>query len=386
MRSTLCLWVAQGLELVVVAPQHNAELALDAIRRQGGLRIDVAVGASRDEYTRGYANNSLRAHLNGTAIHGLWVPAQALTAGRTWLHVELMGVAATRPVAINVDCGKPLASVTAVLTLTLVDAARALVLLGTLRGDIEMLIVAPDRDIFALEALCGPRQRLLAESTLFENAIDARWPTYALQMALKLLVAPFIQTDFYLTLDADVVATRRFVDSMVLRDGRATLTPEPRSVHPHWWDGSADILGLGRDAFPDARFGVTPAVLSTPGVLAVLDLLRSALSARTAHWQAAWLEAWGPGMWWSEYTLYRLGLDERRLFDTLHGDIAPPLLCHAVWFDDQLPWDADAAFNESQPGCLFSLVQSSAKRASVATVARQVSHALRRTSWWTPRV
>lgn len=372
----LWLCAARALELVVVRPQHNSELTLATIRRQGGLRIDVAVGASRDDYDRGYANNSLRAHVNGTAIDGLWVPAHALAAGRTWLHVELVGVAATRPIAVNVDAAAPRASVTAVLTLTLVDAARALVLLGTLRGDVDLLIVAPDNDVFALEALRGPRRRLVAESTLFENAIDARWPTYALQMALKLLVAPFIETDFYVTLDADVVATRLFESDALFVDGRAAFTPEPRSVHPHWWDGSAALLGLERDAFPDARFGVTPAVLSTPGVLAVLDLLRCAAAARGAtDWQAAWLEAWGPGTWWSEYTLYRLGLDKRRLFDTLHVDSAPPLLCHAVWFDDQLPWDADAAFHS---GCLFSLVQSSATRASVATVARQVAGALSR--------
>ncbi len=34
------------------------------------------------------------------------------------------------------------------------------------------------------------------------------------------------------------------------------------------------------------------------------------------------------------------------------------LLCRPIWYREQLPWDAAAAFSNSS--CLFSLVQSSA--------------------------
>lgn len=121
--------------------------------------------------------------------------------------------------------------------------------------------MVPDAQAFAFEAVFGgaggtaTTTRVIRENSLLANAAMGR-DTYALQMALKLLVAQIVRTDYYVTLDADVIATGPLCAAALLPGGRGAYTAEPRAVHPHWWEGSATILSLSPRAFPDARFGV----------------------------------------------------------------------------------------------------------------------------------
>ena len=69
------------------------------------------------------------------------------------------------------------------------------------------------------------------------------------QMALKLLVGAsgLVTTDYYLTLDADVIALcppSECWRTLLLPDGRGAYVDEPRDVHPHWWHGAEIMLGL----------------------------------------------------------------------------------------------------------------------------------------------
>ena len=314
----------------------------------------------------------------------------------------------------------------------------------------------------------------------------ALWDTYAVAMALKLLAATLVETDFYLTLDSDLVATRRLrpedlfvatpphprcprgassvaVGGGVEGDGveggesgdeglgaggsgwsfRAWHAAEPQAVHPHWWAGSAVTLqhqagggGEGGSEFsvdPAARFGVTPAVLSTAGALSVLARLRDVHGGGgggveggggggVGGWVSLWLEAWGPGRWWSEYTLYALELRRLGLFDLLHArhatshatshargnstgggggggcdgggqgaqqEPSTELSCRSAWFARDLPWDAASAFgggggtsegDGGGPACPFAVVQSSSG-ASVQELAAAVAAELDKARW-----
>mmetsp|Transcript_18248 Transcript_18248/g.22109 ORF Transcript_18248/g.22109 Transcript_18248/m.22109 type:complete len:299 (+) Transcript_18248:233-1129(+) len=279
--------------------------------------------------------------------------------------------------------------ITGVLTVTIDDAHRALMLLGSLSafsaGETlqELLVLVPSAHLFAFETVLADRcyhglcTRLVSETVLTKN-IDPRWNKYAIQMALKLLAARLVTTEYYLVLDADIIATGILSYSALLPNDLGAYTPESRSIHPHWWLGSASLLGLNSSAFPDAKFGVTPAILSTPGSFVVLDSIKKSLESRymSETWEHAWLNSWQPGSWWSEYTLYRLALDNRALFNKLHALPSSPLLCHAVWFPEQLPWNATAAFLHSDT-CVFSLVQSTV-RAPVSKLAEQVAVELER--------
>lgn len=68
----------------------------------------------------------------------------------------------------------------------------------------------------------------------------------------------------------------------------ARFAAEPRSIHPHWWDGSSQVLGLNEDASPDAMFGVTPAIISTMGALVTTALIRERF--KNSNWGQVWIE------------------------------------------------------------------------------------------------
>ena len=69
------------------------------------------------------------------------------------------------------------------------------------------------------------------------------------QMALKLLAGAsgLVMTDYYVTLDADVLALCAPSEcwrALLLPAGRGAYVDEPRDIHPHWWHGSERMLGL----------------------------------------------------------------------------------------------------------------------------------------------
>ena len=74
--------------------------------------------------------------------------------------------------------------------------------------------------------------------------------TYAVQMSLKLLAAKQVRTNFYLTLDADLILLRPFSAAQLLvsenptngndkrkNRRRAIYTEESRRIHSAWWEG-----------------------------------------------------------------------------------------------------------------------------------------------------
>jgi len=263
----------------------------------------------------------------------------------------------------------------------------------------ELLVVVPGGEAAGIEAMLGDGSgavRVVNENSLLpqlEALSNPPWDTYAVAMALKLLVATIVTTDYYVTLDADVLVTKRFgprdlfefvttSSSSGAAAPRALFVNEPRSVHPHWWEGSAATLNGApgkhnggtpsetdaSSSFSDSSvgFGVTPAVLSTGGALMTLASLREAFqqtpeAATEQHsnlaWVGRWLSSWGVGKWWSEYTLYALVLRRHNVFHHLHA-ASTELTCHSAWFAGDLPWDAAAAFR-SDPTCFFAVVQSS---------------------------
>lgn len=311
---------------------------------------------------------------------------------------------------------------TLVLALALSDAPRATeVLLPSLArlssnnavAVHEMLVLVPDRDRAAISALLATRSAslpfalvIVPESELLGfEAVVGRYYSYAIQMSLKLLAARLVSTEFYTTLDADVVLLQPTLISRLLVPGpRGVFEDEPRAVHRAWWEGSARLLGLAAPLplhnnthVPGSGFGVTPAVLSAYGSLVVLNLLRERFEGKRAgedggrenDWVPLWLLSFGSQIQaslppstlvWSEYSLYRLGLESVGLFNLLHvpeqtgagveggngpDDNAgtPRLHCFDVWYADQLPWPIDAVgahvAAKAKGGCVFSVVQSS---------------------------
>lgn len=270
---------------------------------------------------------------------------------------------------------------TLVLTLTIDDLSRAIILLLSLSifnistsNILEMLVLVPvSQQVIIYNAFSGFNSSLpfpihvLPETAFLLNAKEHL--PYAIQMSLKLLVSSIVRTDFYITLDADLICLHPNLFSQLIQpDGRAIYHHESIEVHQEWWFGSWNILGLTKEhmiaSYPDIGFHVTPSVLSTYGAMLTVNMIEENMGSIDQ-----WLHSLSNERMWSEYTLYCSALTYLGLMNQLHaessttsvidenGDSKPLLLhCNNVWYHEQLPWDAVSA--KANENCLFSVVQS----------------------------
>ncbi|CAM9637128.1 unnamed protein product [Chrysoparadoxa australica] len=317
--------------------------------------------------------------------------------GVSWLTAHLVDpadgstLATAEPVAVLVGelhaaNGAPLPPfglLSAVLVLKAEDLDRAAVLVTSLqasRGAFhQVFVVVPDSEMELIEQSLGAKSALdasvIAESSLLPSGrADSQWDGYALQMMLKLLASQLVSTPFYLTLDADVICTASVLSADdLVKHGRGVYSPDAngRAAHPEWWEASEALLGLpSRDngvATGTGSFGVTPAVINTPGAMLTLGLLRQGpgIEKLIGHWSRD-----KPESWWTEYTLYRLALDAMAMFDMLHVEDSCLTNPHSVWYEGQLPWSAEAAFEVT--GSFFAVVQSRVEGANTADILSQL--------------
>lgn len=276
----------------------------------------------------------------------------------------------TAPDGHKVNKGPALLSL--VLPLAMDDLSRSLILLNSLKlvptdTVLELLIFVPNDH---LPLLKKPIDGMMANGFNFSTSVyseqvlfrrpfaeytNTAYP-YALQMAIKLLAAQLVTTPFYITLDADVMLLHPFSTDMLLSEHtqdvsftsftfddsgihshpptigssncanhyRAAYHYEDRNVHPNWWSGSETLLGVGPSQ-EVVGFGVTPALLSTFGSLSTVAMICSSLEEyatefdgvglqSTAACEERWLDGLGvsgsrSGLW-SEYTAYRLALQD----------------------------------------------------------------------------
>jgi hypothetical protein len=82
------------------------------------------------------------------------------------------------------------------------------------------------------------------------------------QQIIKLSVADHVSTDYFLTLDPDVILCKPMTATDIFVGGKSILQAEARRTHPSWWAGSATMLGIPSD-LQRPGMSVTPAILST---------------------------------------------------------------------------------------------------------------------------
>ena len=182
--------------------------------------------------------------------------------------------------------------ITLVLALHKNDFERALVLFDSLRlhqNDCihTLIMLVPDLQLnfitstFDWSSLFLFPVYIYPDSLLIDDDILANSYPYAIQMSLKLLVAKIVQTDFYLTLDADVIFLQPLNSSMLIVNNKGIYEHEPRLLHhPEWWTGSEHLLNITHDNPSDQGFSVTPALLSTQGSLLTLKRIQQVMTAR----------------------------------------------------------------------------------------------------------
>lgn len=107
---------------------------------------------------------------------------------------------------------------------------------------------------------------------LGDNPWRRRVGSWFTQQFVKLGAADHLESDFFITLDADVLLTRPTCFADLILDGRASTLLHERRVHDGWWRASAEVLGT-EPGLDREGMGVTPAILSRDVTRALLRYL-----------------------------------------------------------------------------------------------------------------
>ncbi|MBX2811406.1 MAG: hypothetical protein KTR25_06345 [Myxococcales bacterium] len=286
-------------------------------------------------------------------------------------------------------------AIDAVLPLTKRDFPRAEILLRSLERFFDGLktvrILVPRKHQAEAESLCFPTRfavEILPEQQVAPELDDfPRVRGWYKQQLLKLAVYEHVQSPFYLTLDADVVATRKVSPRDLVVEGRARSYVIASDEHSDWYRGTQRLLGT-----PLVRTGllhaVTPAVLAREGVAALAVEMQRRIEAR--HWSQGWSgikQQWArfrghrswrayllAGLPWTEYALYYSFLELEGIYERYHREESVCIydIERSLWkedaarFDDS--WDPSPLFVGEGPP-FFAVLQSNT-RIPAANIAK----------------
>ncbi len=169
----------------------------------------------------------------------------------------------------------------AVLPLTLKDYERFKILQCSLNAfckDIlgNVWIVVPDAQFAEISQRVNQKNFcVIAESTLIPELKFFSIKGWYLQQLVKLSIVSRIKTEFYLTLDADVICTKPIQFSDLVKDDRAVYyaVDSDRYENRLWYDWSRNVLKLELLAKHNC-YNVTPAVLSRNVVIQLQQYLK----------------------------------------------------------------------------------------------------------------
>jgi hypothetical protein len=152
------------------------------------------------------------------------------------------------------------------------------------------------------------------------------------QQLVKLAAAELVESDFYLTLDSDVICVRPTRAADLVRDGRAVCDGRPASKHAEWYEWAERVLGVAGERTDHA---VTPALLARD---AVRELTRH-LDARAQR--GSWRGYLLASIPWTEYTLYTTYLEQAGVYDRYHLRLGKGAVYgNCVWSREQYDaWD-----------------------------------------------
>jgi len=204
------------------------------------------------------------------------------------------------------------------------------------------------------------------------------------QQLVKLAASEFVETDFYLTLDADVICTRACSYDRLVLNGKAPCFVFANRDHLDWYDGAERVLGLSTGRRGELH-NVTPCVLARSGVRELLHYLDQRARQRTwtagiRGWQQrllyshyhraalstqspwrAWLAASTP---WAEYALYYTFLEATDRFAEYHtySDRCVYDVERSIWSRPESveTWDPRPLFLGQGPP-YFAVVQSNTR-------------------------
>lgn len=254
----------------------------------------------------------------------------------------------------------------------------------------RILIVTPPEEVAMVEARIGqwttlPLDVMSEEALLPELAKHRHVRGWRKQQLVKLGAHRALDSDFLLTLDADVICLKPISREILLPSGRALIQYEQRSQHPKWWRSSARLLNMSPN-IGDTRIGMT----ITPALLA-RDLCRSVTDALTPSSGDSWVDRlcalhnprspynWTPHRFlrakWTEYSLYYLNALRQQQLLQFHIDAGTASVPQLMITHDSHPfesWNAEHSFSAAEPA-LFCVVGSKS-RLTPEVVWSRISH------------
>ncbi len=251
----------------------------------------------------------------------------------------------------------------------------------------RLYVVVPDRFHAQLEPLLSPYRRRLPLFVVKEQLWVPEMPQlrhlpgWYKQQLVKLAAAEFVSSDFFLTLDADVVCTRPVAHRQLIIDGRAPCHVIAGCDHPDWYRGYEAVLALSANR-RNVLHNVTPCVWARQGVLELIEHLNQVALERpyaggirgaqqriffSLHrlgrhrarppWRG-WLAASRP---WAEYATYFTFLEATGRYQRFHFDSERCVydIARSVWSKQfQIEtMDAEPLFDSEGPP-YFVVIQS----------------------------
>ena len=231
--------------------------------------------------------------------------------------------------------------------------------------------VLPESAIIPEISVYRALYRVLYATTVGARITDGRFDAtgWFVQQLVKLAIAETVETDFYITLDSDVICMKRVGYDDLVENGRAVTNIRQEDVHPDWYTSAERILGVPRSGL---THGVTPAILSRNAVLRLQEFLAKkvgrgarALGAvlprgsRLRDLVCSWRSHLLRNTPWTEYSLYHTFLESSGIFDRYHVGRGREAIYdndRSVWFERDF---LDAKIDEFMRGeASFLVVQS----------------------------
>ena len=246
----------------------------------------------------------------------------------------------------------------------------------------KLFIIVPDREVELFRSKIKdndykiiPETAVAPEFKLFRN-----YPGWNKQQLIKLAAAEIVETDFYLTLDADIICVRPTSFSDLVRNGRSYCfklrLEQSAERFKQWYRDAERVLKINQ---ADFHHDVTPAVLSRDGMLMLHEHLARASRDYRSGFSKRDLKCWGanvlakfiPGIpfteWrlyllksgqWTEYSLYYAFLEAYDLFEKYHFLLDNRISGNSVWhIKDFDSWDPANSFLGERT-FYFSVMQS----------------------------
>ena len=182
----------------------------------------------------------------------------------------------------------------AVLPLMLRDYARFEILQKSFKVFFKDLgkfwVVTLDHEFDQIKSLISDEQYcVISESSLVPEfkiftsssrfSLFRSLPGWFKQQVIKIAIADKIETDFYITLDADVICTRPVCYGDLIRDGRAICYIHRTHEHPDWYGWVEKVLKMNSRS-RDFLHNVTPVVINKHAMLELQTYLTQVYHAK----------------------------------------------------------------------------------------------------------